>query len=451
MAELEKAGVPTVSFVAAGFSKAWSQGASLFGAKALPGVLMPRPFVGMKAEDIRPLVDAAADSLVSFLTESQDEREPRSHEARPAQVIAIQGDTQFEAFEKMNRHFLQEGWGDGFPLWPPTRERVDAMLEGTRRAPDDVVAVVAPGMGHATVEKIAINAVMAGCRPEHLPVLIAAVEAISDPRFMMRSVAMSTGAHAPLMLVNGPIVNRIGLNTGRCALGPGAQSEVNTVIGRAIRLIYMNIGHAYPGAMDMDTLGSPTKYSMCLGENEEASPWVPFHVDRGFDREQSVVTMFTSYAITEVEDGTSNTPEGVLDTAVSTACNQGVKSVGYWLLGWRGDPQTSVHAKDRSLLIVCPVHAAVFRKYGFSRQQIRDYLYAHARLPFRRFMANKEADAFRASHPNLQWLWDSPETLLPVLETPDCFDVAVAGAMGGARSTYSYGAGEPVSRIVEPR
>jgi hypothetical protein len=449
MAELEKAGIPTVSFVASGFSKAWNQGAPLFGVEELSGVLMPRPFVGMKAEDIYPLVDAAADSIVTLLMESAAQRAPSSNDARPAEIIVVEGENEYVAFEKMNRLFLAEGWGDGFPLWAPTRERVDAMLKGTRRAAGDVVAIVAPGMGLATVEKIAINAVMAGCRPEHLSVLIAAVEAISDPLFMMRSVAMSTGAHAPLMLVNGPIVKRLGINTGRCALGPGAQSEVNTVLGRAIRLIYMNIGHAYPGAMDMDTLGSPTKYSMCVGENEEASPWEPFHVEKGFDRETSVVTMFTNYAITEVEDGTSNAAEGILDTAVSTACNQGVKSVGYWLLGWRGDPQAGVQAKDKSLLIVCPVHAEVFRKSNFSRQQIRDYLYKHARLPFRLFMANKEAGAFRASHPQLQWLWDSPDTLLPVLETPDCFDVIVAGAMGGARSTYCYGAGEPVSRSIE--
>src|SRR5262249_31488325 len=158
---------------------------------------------------------------------------------------------------------------------------------------------------------------------------------------------------------------------------------------------------------------------------EEVSPWEPFHVERGFDRDASVVTMFTSYAITEVEDGTGTTPEEVLTTAASTARNQGVKSVGYWLLGNRTDPQKGVGAKDKSFLIVCPVHADVFRKHGWSKQMIRDYLYKHARIPFGNFMANKEAASFKSSHPDLQWLWDSPETLLPVLETPDCWEIAV--------------------------
>jgi hypothetical protein len=343
---------------------------------------------------------------------------------------------------------LDQGWGDGFPLWAPTRERVDAMLRGTKRAPSETVVVLAPGKGLATVEKIAVNAVMAGCQPEHLPVLLAAVEAIGDPRFMMRNVAMSTGAHAPLMIVNGPIVNKLGINSGRCALGPGAPSAVNTVLGRAIRLIYMNLGHAYPGHMDLDTLGSPTKYSMCLGENTDASPWEPFHVEKGFEPEASVVTMFTTYALSEVEDNYGTTPQALLNTTSLSARNAGVKSVGYWLCGWRADPDARVQVKDKHLLIVCPVHAAVYKKHKWSKQDVRDYLYQHARMPFEQLIAKTEAAAFRKSHPQLQWLWGSPQTLIPILETPDCFEIMVAGGMGG-RSTYSYGAGEPVSRLIE--
>jgi hypothetical protein len=303
-------------------------------------------------------------------------------------------------------------------------------------------------MGRATVEKIAINAVMAGCLPQHLPIIIAAVDAISDPRFMLRNVAMSTGSHTPFMLVNGPIVKELGINAGRCALGPGVQSKVNTVLGRTMRLIYMNLGHAYPGAMDMDTLGSPAKYSFCLAENVDDSPWQPFHVDRGFKPDDSVVTMLSSYALSEVEDSTSTTPESVMNIACTTASNQGIKSVGWWLMGWRADPQAGEQAKDKHAFIVCPVHAAIFKKHGWSKQDIRDYLYKHARIPFAKFMANKEAAGFRAAHPELQWLWGSPDTLLPVLESPDCFEIIVAGASGG-RSAYSYGAAEPVSRLIE--
>ena len=449
MAELEKAGVPTVSFVAQDFVKDWRHSAPLFGIKELAQVVVPRPFVGMQAGDVYPHADAAFEGLVKMLTDPITREVTDDETVHQAEVISIDGAGEYAVLKRMNRLFLDQGWGDGFPLWAPTREQVDEMLRGTRRAPDEVVAVLDPGKGRATVEKIAINAVMAGCEPEHLPVVLAAVEAISDPRFMLRVAAMSTGAHAPLMLVNGPIVKKLGINTGRCALGPGAPSAVNTVLGRAMRLIYMNLGHAYPGVMDMDTLGSPTKYSMCLGENEDMSPWEPYHVEKGFDRDASVVTMSATYAISEVEDGTGTTPEEVLNIVCSSACNQGVKSVGYWLLGRRSDPQAGVQAKDKHLLLVCPVHADVFRKHGWNKQNIRDYLYKHARIPFGRFMANKEASNFRASHPQLNWIWDSPETLIPVLETPDCFEIVVAGGMGGARSTYSYGAAEPVSRPIE--
>lgn len=447
MAELEKAGVPTVGIVDRTFERNWQASSKVFGVKVLRKLLVPRPLVGLTAEDVYPYVDAVFEELVRSLTE------PMANESVEAvtelsEIITIEGEDRYAALENMNRLFLERGWGDGFPLWAPTRERVDAMLAGTRKSPSYLVAVLSPGMGQATVEKIAINAVMAGCQPEHLPVLLAAVDAISDPRYMLRNVAMSTGAHAPFMFLNGPIVKKLGINTGRCALGPGAQSAVNTVLGRAIRLIFMNVGHAYPGIMDMDTLGTPFKYSMCLGEAEEASAWEPYHVEKGFSREQSVVTMFSTYGLTEVEDNNGTTPEEILDTACSNACARGVKSVGFWLLGWRADAQAAVQVKETHQLVVCPVHAAIFKKAGWSKQQVRQYLFAHARLPFKELMANTEPAAFRESHPALQWLWDSPETRIPVLETAECFDILVAGGMGG-RSAYSYGAAEPVSRAID--
>jgi hypothetical protein len=452
MAELEKAGLPTVAFVAQDFLKDWNHSSPVFGVQQLPRVVVPRPFIGLDPSDIHPDVDAAYDTLENMLLkpmEAVQEEKSAAHSAGvSSDLISVDGEDAYVAFQRMNALFLKEGWGDGFPLWAPTREAVEAMVQGTRRTRDDVVAVLAPGFGSATVEKIAINAVMAGCQPSHLPVLIAAVEAISDPRFMLRNVAMSTGSHAPVMLLNGPIVKQLGVNTGRCALGPGAQSAVNTALGRAIRLIYMNVGHAYPGVMDMDTLGTPNKYSMCLGENMEASPWEPYHVEKGFDPASSVVTMLSTYALCEVDDHTGTTPEAVLNVAASTATNQGVKSVGFWLLGQRGDPMAGVRAKDKHFLVVCPVHAAIFKKAGWSKQSVRDYLYRHARAPFGRLMANKEPATFRSSHPQLQWLWDSPETLMPVLETVDCFEIIVAGASGG-RSAYLYGAAEPISRVIE--
>ena len=353
------------------------------------------------------------------------------------------------AFEDDSEAAFDRDWSDGLPVVSPTEVRVWRMLQGTKRDPHEVLGLMPPDYQPCTVEKVAINAVMAGCKPEYMPVLIAAVSAISDPHFMMRNVAVSTGAHAPVMILNGPIVRQLGVNTGRCALGPGAQSVVNTTLGRTLRLIYMNLGHAYPGVLDMDTLGSPNKYSFCLGENEEENPWEPWHVERGHAPGSSVVTLCSTYAISEVNDNISTTPEGVLDSACSTACNRGVTSVGYWLQGWRTDPQAGVQVKDKPMLLVCPLHAAVFRKHGWSKQDIREYMFQHARMPFGNLIANKEIPSFRTTHPELQWMWDKPETLVPVFEAPESLEIVVAGATSGARSTYSYGAAEPVSRVID--
>jgi hypothetical protein len=449
MAEIERAGVPTASFVTRDFIKPWGLHCAQYGVTELPRVVMPRPFAGMQKRDIDRQVDALFDGLMNALTASPLDTAANA-EAGDESAIVIEDDDAYGALDRMNREFLEYGWGDGFPLCPPTRERVDSMLAGTRRSPQDVVATLAPGMGIATVEKIAINAVMAGCAPGHLPVLIAAVEAINDPRFLLSHVSISTGAHAPLMLLNGPIVRELGVNAGACALGPGAPSAVNTVLGRALRLVYMNVAHAYPGVLDVDTLGSPNKYSMCLAENEAASPWAPYHVERGFDREASVVTVFTTYALSEVEDGTGTTPEALMKLTCTSACNMGPKSVGSWLLGNRADQHAKVPVPDHHLLLVCPVHAEIFRKHGWGRREISEYLYQQARIPFGPFMARSSAASFRSAHPELQWMWESPDTLFPVLESADCFQVAVAGGASGARSTYSYGAAAPVSRLIEP-
>jgi len=159
MAELEKVGVPTVAFVARSFEKDWQASARVFGVKGLPWATVPRPLVGLDAEDIYPLVDAAFDTLVRRLTEPMKQEASEEIAAPSAEIIAIEGEDRYDALEHMNRMFLDQGWGDGFPLWAPTRERVDAMLRGTKRAASQTVAVLAPGKGLATVEKIAVNAV----------------------------------------------------------------------------------------------------------------------------------------------------------------------------------------------------------------------------------------------------------------------------------------------------
>ena len=172
----------------------------------------------------------------------------------------------------------------------------------------DVLGIFAPGMGIGTIEKIAANAVMAGCRPEAMPVVLAMTGCILDPRLGLRTFAMSTGPQAPVVLVSGPIAKQIGMNNGICALGPGSISAVNVAIGRALRLIMMNVGHCYPGVSDMDTIGSSLKFSACVAENEERNPWEPFRVHLGHSRESSTVTVNVPYGVVELFDFLNSRP-----------------------------------------------------------------------------------------------------------------------------------------------
>ncbi|KIN65657.1 Thiol-disulfide oxidoreductase domain protein [Sulfitobacter noctilucae] len=253
---------------------------------------------------------------------------------------------------------FDQGFSDGLPLVPPTPERVMRMLAGTHRDPQELVATVPPNMGEATVEKIAINAVMAGCKPEYLPVVIAAVEAVCTDAFNIHGVTATTMGAAPVMIVNGPIRAQIGMNAGLGALGAG--NRANATIGRALRLVVRNVGGASTGGVERSTMGNPMKFTMCFAENEERSPWEPLHVERGFKAEDSVVTVFAmTSGPTLIVDQTSRTPD-----AISGSLGRGLE--GVFLPTFRNLPVDAV-------LVVCPEHLDTLTRDGmYSKQQLRD-------------------------------------------------------------------------------
>ena len=471
MVELEKQGVPTVIFTAQAFVGDARQSAKTFGLANLPLAVVPLPFSNQSPEGIRKMVDDSFDQVVAGLTQSvralegdntvgvgvSDEPDggPAGCEATVHEVLqsrderlSYDGQDLLEACAVMNRRFLDYGWGDGFPLVPPTPKAVAEMLKGTRGSPEEIIAVLEPGFGQATVEKIAINGVMAGCLPEHLPVLIAAVKCLAKPEINLRNKAMSTGPHAPLMLINGPIVKTININSGTCALGPGASSAANTALGRALRLIMMNIGHTYPGVSDMDTIGSPTKYSLCVAENEDRNPWESYHVDKGFTADDSTVTIQFVYGLCELYDFANSVPERLVDVYATATKNVAQLSTGNWILGRRSDPRYGTQEMEHNFMLICPEHAQVFAKAGWSRKDLQEAMYKNARMPFRTIMLNKESKALDAAHPELRWLYDNPELPIPVVEIADCFEIAVVGGNAG-RGTYFYGAGGPVTVAIE--
>lgn len=450
------------------------QSAQTFGLAGLPLVVVPLPFTNQSAESIRKMVDASFEEVIAGLTQAV--KAPPAFTGRPEfaekrlpvsgcgplecelgpnmgfriseEKLFFEGEDLLDAWETMNRQFLEYGWGDGFPLVPPTFQAVEEMLRGTSRSPDELIATLEPGFGKGTVQKIAVNAVMAGCRAGHLPVLIAAVQCLAKPEINLRNKAMSTGPHAPLILVNGPRAKALKINAGSCALGPGAPSAANTALGRAMRLIMMNIGHTYPGVSDMDTIGSPTKYSLCVAENEDQSPWDPYHVEKGYSRDVSTVTLQFVYGLCELFDFANHLPERLVEVFSTAATNVAQVGTGLWLLGRRADPRYKTEEKEHNFFLLCPEHAQIFARAGWSKEVLREALYRAARMPFKTLMLNKEAKAMAAAHPNLRWLWDNPDLLLPVVETPECFEIAVVGGAAG-RGTYFYGAGGPVTMPIE--
>jgi hypothetical protein len=208
--------------------------------------------------------------------------------------------------------YYDRGWSDGLPVVPPTEERVRAMLAGAGLEPGEQIAFIETRQAAITAEKAAINAVMAGCRPEYMPVIVAALEAMADPVYGYHGPATSTGGAAVLMVINGPAALELDINSGDNLLGPGWRA--NATIGRAVRLIMRNVIGTLPGTLDRSTIGHAGKYTFCFAEDEKNSPWTPLHVEGGFRPEQSTVTIFAALAPHQWYNHLSNTGEGVLET-----------------------------------------------------------------------------------------------------------------------------------------
>jgi hypothetical protein len=324
------------------------------------------------------------------------------------------------------------------------------MIDASGRDGDDIVGHFAPGFGVGTIRKIAANAVMAGCAPAAMPVIMAMMECILDPSIGLRTWAMSTGPQFPVVLVSGPIADEIGMNRGMCALGPGSISQVNVSIGRALRLIMMNVGLCYPGISDMDTIGTPMKFSCCVAENEAKTPWEPWRIQQGFNAQQSTVTVNVPYGMTEFFDFKNSDPDLLIETwatLTSQAC--GTPAAGAWLIKKNAPLEEGYpfHGTFSNLLLMAPDHAAVFARAGWRPNDIKLAIHRRTKLAFRQLMLNQEYDAFKASHPELLWLLDAPETLVSVNPSPDCFEFFVVGASAG-RSQFCFGGTNSVTKPV---
>ena len=333
-------------------------------------------------------------------------------QALHSQRLETQEDDLFE-------ELYARGLTDGLPVVPPTEERVMAMLAAVDRDPQDVLGMVGPNYGPASVEKVAINAVMAGCHPSYFPVIVAAVEGLCEDQFAAHAINVTTFSATPLTIINGPIRRQIGVNCGHNALGHGFRA--NATIGRAVRLIILNIGGAKPQEICKATLGHPAQYTFCVGEDEEESPWEPLHVERGFRPEQSTVTLFGGHSPFQISDHASRSAEQL-------ALSLGWTMASVW--NHKNFPVFSDTA-----LILGPEHAKTFAQDGWSKNDIRQFLFEKIRRPFRELKpgvnGGEGAGVSMLKGVNAQQEPPSDETLYAKFPNPESILILVAGGTAG--------------------
>ncbi len=341
-----------------------------------------------------------------------------------------------DSLEEINRYLYARGMTDGLPVIPPTEDRVSRMLEGVNLEPDHEVALLPPEWAPATVEAIAINAVLAGCIPEHMPVLVTAVKAIARPEFSLLGVLASTGGYAVSLMLNGPIRNEIDLNCSSNLFGPGKLA--NATLGRALRLIQLNIGGVILGITDKSSFGWPGKYTLCWGENEEASPWAPFHVEKGFHADSSTVTVFAADSYHKIAAGWTTTARGALQSLA-----YGMRPVRPILQGWGNGAKPFV--------LLGPETAVQIARDGISKAEAQEYFFynARSRLDDIYHPDSGERLDFQELAQSSTNLW--PDGTVSIADKPEDIGIVVAG--GPSRQSVLFAANArstPVTIEIDP-
>ena len=293
---------------------------------------------------------------------------------------------------------FERGWTDGLPVVPPTQDRVEAMLRGCDGRVS--LGLVPPDLGEATLERVAACAVLAGCRPACFPVVVAAAQAALDPAFNLHGQAVTTQPAGQLVVVNGPVREAIGLNSGMGALGPGFRA--NLTIGRALRLLVTLTGGGMPGKLDRSTQGQMGKVGFCVAEDEEVSPWEPLHAERGFQPAQSVVTLIGSDAPLSISDHRSRTPEDLA-----------------WVLAWAAASQWSTNwwpLEEPSVFVICPEHAEMCRAAGWTNPRLRQFMFEAVHKPAAELRRGETTPFVHAADPATQVpKWASPEAIVLIV------------------------------------
>ena len=393
----------------------------------LPLAIIRHPIGGESPAAIDERAEVALAQVIDALTGrgSAGVGSAANGEVAPARLV-------FASDDELREDFHARRWTDGLPFVAPTEERVNAMVAGSGRARTEVVGVIPPRWAEATVENIAVNAVMAGCLPRHMPLLIAGIQAACDPAFGLYSVQATTHPCAVMMLVSGPVIGELGLNFAHGSFGPGFRA--NAACGRAMRLVLMNVGGAIPGHGDQSTHGSPAKFSYCVAENEAATPWEPFRVTRGFASGDSTVTVFSGEGPHNINDHVCTSADTTLAVVADTMTTIGHNNAGSVI---RGD----------LLVAFGPEHAHTVAAGGLGKRDVQQVLFERAR---NRVGLLKLRAMYKAGNwPD--WVdVDDDEALVPIVGRPEDIHIVVTGGPGKHSAFVpTFGTSKSVTRKVE--
>ena len=426
-AKIEKFGTPAVVIVGSCFQ----QIARFFArSEGLPDIALgtlPMDYVPTE-EDIEKLKigEKLADEIIGGMTRWSPQ--PPEVEVIIEETLEFNGGDYTEAQWNMGNFFLQHCWSDGMPLVPPTEEAVNRMLEGTELRRDHIVALFEPSRGKATIEKIAINAVMAGCLPQYMPVIIAAVEAITDPRFYLLGIQCTSGQPAPLLIISGHnIVQDLNINDSFCTIGPGWRA--NTTIGRAVKLIMTNLGHTWPGENDMKPFGNPFRYITLMAENEAAymGAWDPLRVAEGFDHNQATVSVMPaiSWQVDLFRETTEDKTYTVKKIVEQTSNLAKVKFDRF-----------SGNSVYNNLMLISPTTFDAIRREKCSRSDLQKALFEAIRVPYSEFSYGQNVPKDRLPEELLEKCREDPETMVPILLNPESLKICAAGGPGPGVVAY---------------
>jgi hypothetical protein len=405
------------------------------GLPELPAVYIPHPIVSVPHPTMRQRAEPVIASIVEVVTANGHASVAgRSRPAAPtAAASLLERIVVPDDQEAIDERFAREGWTDGLPIVPPTEQRVAAMLAYSDLDPATSLGAMPPRWGQSTIAKLAVNAVMAGCRPEYFPVIVAAVRAILSRPFNLYGIQGTTNPASPVLILNGPIARELGVNAGGNLFGPGFRA--NATIGRAIRLIMTTIGGGVPQQADKSTLGNPAKYTACFAENSEASPWEPLHVERGFEAETSTVTAFGGAAPANIIEK-SKTAREMLQTIALAMAAPG---------------SNNMFMSGEAMVVLGPEHASIAAREGLDKAAVRRMLFERARIPFE-YVSQGNADVLAVWRGSLIEEQAGQRTVR-IVEQPEDIVIVVAGGAGNHSASipgwYSRSVTVPITRADE--